>query len=76
VSLREPSLIPNKEVDILAKEKVVRCREVGFDCNGIMRAHTEEELLAKVAQHARTVHHLTEITDEVVKKVKSVIREE
>lgn len=60
----------------MAKQKVVHCREVGFDCDGIARANSEEELLAKVAEHARTVHNLKEITDEVVKKVKSVIREE
>jgi len=57
-------------------KKVVHCRDVGFDCDGVVEAETEEELLAKVAEHAQTVHNLTEITDEVVAKVKSVIREE
>jgi len=60
----------------MAKVKVVRCREVGFDCDGVVRAETEEELLAKVVEHAKTVHNLKEITDEIVEKVKSVIREE
>lgn len=60
----------------MAKVKVVRCREVGFDCDGVVRAETEEELLAKVAEHAKTVHNLKEITDEIIEKVKSVIREE
>jgi len=60
----------------MAKEKVVRCREFGFDCEGVVRANTEEEVLAKVAAHAKSVHNLTGITDEIVKKVKSVIREE
>jgi predicted small metal-binding protein len=57
-------------------KKIVHCRDVGFDCDGVVEAETEEELLAKVAEHAQTVHNLTEITDEVVDKVKSVIREE
>ena len=55
---------------------VVHCRDVGFDCDGIVRAETEEELLQQVAEHAKSAHGLTEVTDEVVEKVKSVIREE
>lgn len=56
-------------------EKVIHCREVGFDCDGVIRARTEEEALQMAAQHARQVHHV-EVTPEVVAKVKSVMREE
>ena len=56
--------------------KVVKCRDVGFDCEGVIRAENEPVLLAKVAQHAKEAHGLTEITEEVVAKVKSVIRKE
>jgi predicted small metal-binding protein len=52
---------------------VVNCRDVGFDCEGVVRAESEEELLQKVAEHAGTAHGLTEVTPEVVEKVKSVI---
>ena len=52
------------------------CRDVGFDCDGVVRAETEEELLQKVAEHAKTVHNLDEVNDEVVAQVRSVIREE
>ena len=55
---------------------VVHCREVGFDCDGVVRADSVEELLKQVAAHAQSVHGLTEVTEEVVEKVKSVIREE
>jgi predicted small metal-binding protein len=57
-------------------EKVVRCREVGFDCPGVIRAKTEEEALKLTAQHAMTVHGVKEITPEIVAKVKSVMKEE
>lgn len=57
-------------------EKVVHCRDVGFDCNGVIKAKTEEEALKLAAQHAMQVHGLKEITPEVVAKVKSVIKEE
>ena len=55
---------------------VVHCRDVGFDCDGVVKAETEEELLRQVAEHAAKDHGLTEVTDEIVAKVKSVIREE
>jgi predicted small metal-binding protein len=55
---------------------VVHCRDLGFDCEGVVRAEAEEELLQQVAEHAKSIHGLEEVTDEVVEKVKSVIREE
>ena len=56
--------------------KVIHCKEVGFDCDGVIRAETEEEALRQAAEHAKTVHGLDEVTPEVVEKVKSVMREE
>jgi predicted small metal-binding protein len=57
-------------------EKVIHCRDVGFDCNGVIRAKTEEEALKLAAEHARTVHGVTEITPQVLDQIKAVIREE
>ncbi len=54
---------------------VVHCRDVGFDCDGVVEVETEAELLQQVAAHAMSAHGLTEVTSEVVDKVKSVIRE-
>ena len=56
--------------------KVVGCREVGFDCEDIIRAESAEEALAQVAEHAQVVHGLTEINDEVVQAVRAVMRDE
>jgi len=57
-------------------EKVIRCRDVGFDCNGVIKAKTEKEALALAAEHAQAVHGLKEVTPEIVEKIRSVIREE
>ena len=57
-------------------QKVIRCRDVGFDCDGVIKAKTEDEALKLAAEHAMKVHGVKEITPEIVKKVKSVIREE
>jgi len=56
--------------------KVVNCREVGFDCEGVIRAETEEEALKLVAEHAKEVHGIEEVPPEVVEKVLSVMRDE
>ncbi|MCK5319044.1 MAG: DUF1059 domain-containing protein [Anaerolineales bacterium] len=56
--------------------KVVNCRDVGFDCEGVIRAETEEEALKLVAEHAKEVHGMQEVSPEVVEKVRSVMRDE
>jgi predicted small metal-binding protein len=56
--------------------KVLRCKDVGFDCGFEIRADTEEELMEKVALHAAEVHDMTEISDEVAAEVKAAIQDE
>lgn len=56
--------------------KVINCKDVGFDCDGVVRADSEDEALQKAAEHAKAVHGLQVITPEVVAKVKAVIRDE
>ena len=56
--------------------KVLRCRDVGFDCDGVIYAETEEDLLRQVAEHAQTAHGIEEIPEEVVAKVRAAIRDE
>ena len=55
--------------------KVFRCRDVGFDCDYVVRADTEEDLLKQAAEHAKAVHNMKEISEEVVAKVRAAIRE-
>jgi predicted small metal-binding protein len=57
-------------------EKVLHCRDVGFDCNGVIKAQTEKEVLTMAAEHARAVHGITEITPEIANKIKAAIKEE
>ncbi|MDH3244142.1 MAG: DUF1059 domain-containing protein [Saprospiraceae bacterium] len=55
-------------------QKVIRCRDVGFDCDGVIKANTEEEALKLAAAHAKKEHGLTDVTPEVVAKIKSVMQ--
>ncbi len=57
-------------------EKVIHCKDVGFDCEGIVRANSDQEVMQLAAEHAKSVHGVTELTSEMVEKVKSVIRDE
>ncbi len=51
------------------------CADAGADCGWSATAETEEELMNKVAEHARADHKDLEITPELVAKIKSLIKE-
>jgi len=57
-------------------KKVIHCRDVGFDCDGVIKANTENEALTLAAEHAKKVHGLKEVTPEIIAKVKSVMKTE
>ena len=57
----------------MAKE--IRCADLGFRCDTVARADSEEELLRIVAVHAQSDHGMDELTQDVVTKVRSAIRD-
>lgn len=54
--------------------KELRCKDVGFDCPGIIKAENETEVLKLAAQHAQDVHHVT-ITPEMAEQIKPLIHD-
>lgn len=56
--------------------KLLRCRDLGFDCEGELRADSEDEILAQAAQHAREAHGMETVPDEVVQDILASIRQE
>ena len=54
--------------------KELRCREVGFDCEGVVRAETEEAVMRQAAEHARTAHGLTQLDESTASQIRSKIR--
>ncbi len=54
--------------------KELRCSEVGFDCKGVIRAETEQEVLRQAAEHAAKEHGLTQLDDATVQHARSKIR--
>ncbi len=55
--------------------KVIRCRDVGFDCDKVIKAETEEQALQQAAAHAMNDHGLKAVSAEVVEKVKAVMHD-
>ncbi len=55
--------------------KTLQCRDAGFDCEGVIRANSEEEVLSLAAQHAKEVHGVS-VTQEMAEQLKGLIKEE
>lgn len=55
--------------------KIFACRDAGFDCNAVVKAATDGEVLTIAAQHAADVHGVT-VTPEMAGQIRPLIREE
>ena len=55
--------------------KTLSCRDAGFDCEGKLRAESEEEILRQAAEHARTEHNV-QVTPELAEQIKTLIKDE
>jgi predicted small metal-binding protein len=53
--------------------KAIACTDVVPGCKFTAQATTEEELLEKIAEHARHDHGVNEVTPELLAKVKAAI---
>ena len=54
--------------------KVLRCRDIGFECEGEIHAESDDEILRQAAEHAQTVHNVT-VTPEMVADIRTKIRD-
>lgn len=55
--------------------KTIECRDLFPGCSFRAEAETEADLLRKAAEHAARDHGITQLTDEVVAKVRGCIRD-
>jgi len=56
--------------------KVIKCRDVGVDCDFVARGETVQEVMKKCEEHARSKHGMQELSAAMTAKVKAAIREE
>ena len=55
--------------------KILKCKDVGMDCDFVARGETEEEVLKLAAAHAGTTHEMTDMSDEVLAQVRAAIHD-
>ena len=56
--------------------KVLRCRDIGMDCDFVAHADSEEEILKKAAEHIDTTHGMIKIPEWILREVHAAIRDE
>lgn len=55
--------------------KKLFCRDAGFDCEGVISASTDEEVLKAAADHAFSAHNV-QVTPELAEQLRALIVEE
>jgi predicted small metal-binding protein len=58
----------------MATYKQLNCRDAGVDCDFLVRAESEEEVMTVASEHACRVHGMCQVTPEFKEKAKSLIR--
>ncbi len=56
--------------------KILRCRDVGVDCDFVARGATLDEVVEKAKEHACSDHGFQAIPPELASKVMAAIRDE
>lgn len=55
--------------------KEYKCKDAGIDCEAVLYGETEEKLWSKIVEHAKDVHNMAEIDEDLAQKVRSLIRD-
>ena len=55
-------------------KKILKCRDVGVDCDFEASGKTEQEVLKKAAEHARKAHGIKRVTKDYLKPWQKHIR--
>lgn len=56
--------------------KVLKCEDLMPGCAFEAKGATENEVMAKAAEHAKTVHHIQEIPPAMAQQVRAAIHDE
>lgn len=55
--------------------KVLRCRDIGVDCDFEASGKTADEVLKKAKAHAKSDHGIKRVTEDYLKSWKKLIRD-
>jgi predicted small metal-binding protein len=56
--------------------KILKCRDVGFDCEGVVRAESEEKALDLAVRHAGEMHGETNMSPDMKERARQAIKDE
>ncbi len=56
--------------------KMMRCRDVGMDCDFVAHGKNYEEVMRQAERHAKEKHGLTSVPPDLAAKVKAAIKEQ
>ena len=57
-----------------AMARQLRCGDVLPGCDEVIEGQTDEEVMTKAAEHAKSMHNMTTVTPDFAAKVKAAIR--
>ena len=56
--------------------KVLRCKDLGLDCDSEIHGDSEQEILDTLVCHIQTTHNLEAISPETALQARTLIRDE
>ena len=56
--------------------KTLACKDVGVDCDFMIKGKDEADVLRQAAQHAKSCHHNVQMTPEVQAKLRAAIKDD
>lgn len=56
--------------------KKFACKDIGLECGFTAEAASIEELMPKIAEHAKTAHNMEQIDESTKAKVLAAVKEE
>ena len=55
--------------------KELRCRDAGFDCEGVVRGDDDQDVMSQATEHLREVHGITEVDEDTGQRLRWLIHE-
>jgi predicted small metal-binding protein len=55
--------------------KKFKCADIGMNCGFEATASTTEQLMPKIADHAKAAHGITEVSKDLLAKIQAAIKE-
>jgi predicted small metal-binding protein len=69
------SLRTGESWEVIVMAKMFKCADIGMKCGYQETADTVEQLMPKIAAHAKSAHGMTEVPKEIMTKINAAIKD-